>query len=190
MRNSPVTCYDDQVHADVALAASFYDSHQFDAIEQLLAPWFQRIVDDPRIVMPMTRVMLLNTLARARVMTGNGEWTELYRASASILGEVNPPDLARTWNYLVFGLLRNKRFEEAAAAIAEIERVPGITDFSRWILRFNQADLNRRLGNLWRHQEMETAFSTLEFPGHPFGFYMQGNRPSTRTRIARRGEAI
>jgi hypothetical protein len=95
--NSFVRSYDGQAQADVTLAAALYGSHRFQEMETLLEPWCQGLHADPLIVEPMTRVMVYNTLARARVVSGQAGWEGLFRRSEGILQEWDPTDLPRTW---------------------------------------------------------------------------------------------
>jgi hypothetical protein len=165
--------YDEEAEADVVLAASLYDPHRFREMEQILDPWNDRVIADPKIVSPMTRIMIFNTLARARVITGRGGWDELFRRSETILIDWEPTELSRTRSYLAHSLLRSGRMDDAEEVIAQIASDPGLGTLTRWFLGFLQAELSRKRGTTWISDEMENRTQNTRSLGHPFGFYFQ-----------------
>ncbi len=172
-RGGDATSYDEHAQADVIHAAALYDPHRFDEMEAVLGPWLHRLEGDPLLVAPETRVMVFNTLARARVLRGPDGWRELFARSLEVLARRDPLDMPRTWNYLVHGLLRHGELDEAGEVLARAECHPARGDFSRWLLRFLQAEYARRRGELWTDPEMEASPGEPRRLGHPFGFYFQ-----------------
>jgi hypothetical protein len=157
----------------VILAAALYGSHRFQQMQDLLDPWCARLDADRLIVTPMTRVMVFNTLARARVISAGAGWEDLFRRSQDILLEWDPTDLPRTRCYLAHGLLRNGRLAEACEVFRSIEEQPGLNDLSRWLVRFHQAERARQLGEHWSSGEMEITSQEGRRIGYPFGLYYQ-----------------
>src|SRR5262249_13929587 len=86
-RTSVATSYDRQAQAAANLAAALYDAHRFRESVEILIPWSERLAADPLICNPITRVMVFNTLGRARVILGDGSWQELFCRSEEILRE-------------------------------------------------------------------------------------------------------
>ncbi len=182
--SSKASSYDDQAEADTNLAASWYDPHRFGDMVDILEPWLEKLTRDPLLVSPETRIMVFNTLARARLITGRGEWSELFRRSDGIQREREPTDLPRTWNYLAHGLLRHGQFEAADSVIVQIESRLPTTGFSRWFCRFLRAEYHRSRGQQWDSGEMEEALREKKRVGHPFGFYFQATaRQPGRDRV-------
>jgi hypothetical protein len=173
-RDQVAGSYDEQAQADVLCAAALYDPHRFSEIEELLAPWLQRLDRDPWLVLPETRVMVLNTVARARVVLGKPGWEDLFQQSLDILHRRDPVDMARTRNYRAHGLLRHRRTEEAGVVLCENDTATARNEMSRWMLRFYQAEYVRQRGVTSTDQEMEGARSDNRGRiGHPFGCYFQ-----------------
>jgi hypothetical protein len=171
-QTSRASSYDDQARADVTYAAALYAPHQFEEIRRLLDPWREQLTADPLRVAPFTRVMVFNTLGRALVALGRAGWEELFRRSEELLGEFEPTDLPRTWSYLAEGYLHDGRLSEADEALRRIAVHPGLSEMSRWFMRFYQADAARRRGEIWDDPEMERAAVSRRV-GHPFAFYLQ-----------------
>jgi hypothetical protein len=165
--------YDDQARADVVHAAALYDPHRFEEMASILEPWYERLARNELIVSPESRVMVFNTLARARVILGQGEWVGLFRQSEAILHEREPTDLPRTWNFLAHGLLRHGLSREADSVLAQAETWPGMSDMSRWFCYFLRAEYYRSRGRPWDRKEMEVVPGEHERAGHPFAFYYQ-----------------
>jgi hypothetical protein len=171
----PVTGnYDEQAQADVVRAAALYDPHLFEEMDSLLSPWLLRLEEDSRIVLPETRIMVLNTLARARVILGRPDWEAMFRKSLEILRQRDPTDAARTRNFLAHALLRNRRTDEAGVLLDELDRDIDRSEMSRWMLRFYQAEHARQSGKCHTDPEMEDSpRKNGNRLGHPFGFYFQ-----------------
>lgn len=172
-RASAVSSFDEQAQADVLLAAALYDAHRFAQVEGLLAQWCERLISEPLLAAPITRVMVFNTTARARVIAGLSGWDELFRRSQDILREWEPTDLSRTGCYLAHGLVRDGRLDEARAVIDEVENQPDVNAFSRWTLHFLRAELTRQRREVYTSDEMEASARQPIPVGHPFGFYFQ-----------------
>jgi hypothetical protein len=172
-RASAAGSYDGQAQADVILAAALYGSHRFQQMEDLLDPWCKHLDEDRLIVTPMTRVMVFNTLARARVISGRAGWEELFRRSEDILRVWDPTDLPRTWCYLAHGHLRHGRLNDAWKVIRQIEDQPGLNELSRWLSRFLQAEHYRQRGEPRTFEEMEVTSQGRRGVGYPFGLYYQ-----------------
>jgi len=192
---SKASSYDDRAQADVIHAASLFDPHRFSSMVDILEPWLEKLTKDSLLVSPETCVMVFNTLARARVILGRGEWMELFRRSEAILREREPTDLPRTLSYLAHGLLRNGLLKVANSVLLQAESCPAIPDFSRWICRFLRAEYHRSGGQQWVDEEMEAAPKVKKRAGHPFGFYFQAtarqpgrNQDDARERFRRAGE--
>jgi hypothetical protein len=165
--------YDAQALADVSLAAALFDSHRFEETVGILQPWYERLAAEPLIVLPMTRVMVFNTLGRARVTRGDTGWEEPFRRSLDILLQWEPTDLPRTLCYLAHGFIRHGLPKDAEEVLRQIEEHPDIHEVSRWFLRFYQAEQARRGGMQWISEDMENASPDRGRVGHPFGFYFQ-----------------
>jgi hypothetical protein len=172
-RMTSFTSHDEQAQADVIHAAALFDPHRFEEMEQILEPWVPRLAGDPLLVAPETRVWLFNTLARALVILGRGNWQELFEHSLDILQHRDPFDMPRTCNYLAHGLLRHGPLHEAKAVLVRAEQCPGMSNFSRWMLRFHRAEHARRCGRCWTDREMEDSPHQTRRLGHPFGYYFQ-----------------
>jgi hypothetical protein len=171
-RTSRASSYDDQAQADSTYAAALYAPHRFEEICRLLDPWREQLTADPLRVTPFTRVMVFNTLGRALVALRRAGWEDLFRRSEELLGELEPTDLPRTWSYLAQGYLHDGRLSEAEEVLRRIAVHPGLSEMSRWFLRFYQADAARRRGEIWVDPAMERAVVSRRV-GHPFGFYFQ-----------------
>ena len=169
---SALACYDEQARADVTYAASLFAPHRFADIRQLLAPWREVLVADPRRVSARTRVMVFNTLARALSAEGELGWELLFGESEALLRQVDPADLARTWSYLAHAFLKRGRTSDAAVVLDRVEQHPGLGDVSGWFMKFLQAEGARQSGQLWSDPEMERAAPSARV-GHPFGLYLQ-----------------
>jgi hypothetical protein len=165
------TSFEEQLAVAVEHAAAFYDWHRFAEMADLLEPWLTEVEAAPRRFQPETRVRLFNTLARARVILQRPGWEDLFRRSLDLLARRDPYDLGRTYGYLVHGLLRHQRVEQARAALDECAALP-MVPLSRWWLRACEADWARQTGRLWTDPEMEAGPPPAQ-PGHPFAFYLQ-----------------
>lgn len=167
------TSYDQQARATAVYAASLYDLHCFDDICHVLTPWCRRLTKHPLIVAPLTRVMVYNTLARAMVVTRSTGWESHYYCSLKILSEIDPFDRGRTYNYLLHGLLREGRLDEAEQVVCTAQSLPAISEFSKWMLGFGRADLACRRSTIWSDPELDAVSESNEISGHALGFYLQ-----------------
>ena len=165
--------YDQQALAAAVYAASLYDLHSFSLMERVLAPWCRRLKRNPLLVAPLTRVAIFNTLARAQVAMDAVGWESHYETSLAILSNVDLFDRARTYNYLLHGLLRGERLDEAEKVVNTILALPSMSTFSKWMLGFFRADLARRRATMWSDSELDTESHSNEVAGHALGFYLQ-----------------
>jgi hypothetical protein len=82
------------------------------------------------------------------------------------------------------GYLRHGRLREARQILRRADP-DNLHDnrFSRWMLRFLQAELARRGGQIWTDAEMESQSVAHTRLAHPYGFYFQATaRQRGRTR--------
>lgn len=165
--------YDQQAMAAAVYAASLYDLHSFSQVERVLAPWCRQLQGKPLLVGPMTRVAVFNTLARAQVAMSALGWEGHYETSLAILSEVDPFDRARTYNYLLHGLLRAERLNDAETVISTVLSLPSLSKFSKWMLGFLRADLARRKATMWSDSELDSESQSSKVAGHALGFYLQ-----------------
>lgn len=165
--------YDQQAMAAAVYAASLYDLHSFSQVEHVLAPWCRQLQRKPLLVCPLTRVAVFNTLARAQVARAGMGWEGHYETSLAILSEVDPFDRARTYNYLLHGLLRAERLNDAETVISIVLSLPSLSKFSKWMLGFFRADLARRKATMWSDSELDSESQANEVAGHALGFYLQ-----------------
>jgi hypothetical protein len=179
-RTAAATCYDEQASADVIHAAALFDPHRFEDMERLLVPWEERLTRNPLLVLPETRVMVFNTLARARVLLGRDSWQDLFGRSLELLRQRDPHDMPRTWNYLAHGLLRYDRQDEAEEVLLRIEGLEAMTPMSRWMARFHRAELERQRRRMWSDAEMEGAPDQPSQFSHAFAFYFQATARQPR----------
>lgn len=165
--------YDQQALAAAVYAASLYDLHSFSQVERVLAPWCRQLQRKPLLVGPLTRVAVFNTLARAQVAMTVMGWEGHYETSLAILSEVDPFDRARTYNYLLHGLLKAERLNDAETVIRTVLSLPSLSKFSKWMLGFFRADLARRKSTMWSDSELDSESQANEVAGHALGFYLQ-----------------
>jgi pentatricopeptide repeat protein len=165
--------YDQQALAAAVYAASLYDLHRFSHMVRVLTPWCRELRKNAFLVAPLTRVAVFNTLARAQVAMEATGWESLYESSLEILSAVDPFDRARTYNYLLHGLLRAKQLDEAEMVVKTILDLPSMSKFSRWMLGFFRADLARRKATTWSDSALDTEAYSAEVAGHALGYYLQ-----------------
>jgi hypothetical protein len=170
----PLSSDDEEAAAAAEYAAALFDNHQFADVPPVLERWAEAAALTPRCFRPLTRVMVWNTLARARVILGRGGWEELFRQSLDLnrrLGDVD--NVGRTASYLVHGLLRVGRTDDASA---ELERVglrrDPLPPADPW-RGFDLANAARYAGDRWEHPELDRACPVTSGPKHAFGLYLQ-----------------
>jgi hypothetical protein len=90
---------------------------------------------------------VFNTLGRVESVAG-GDWLSKFRATLKL--QTNDlAEAARTYCYLTRALARHGMLAEAEAALAEVEGLPHMPDFSGWELAFVRAEVARRRGQVW-----------------------------------------
>jgi hypothetical protein len=167
------TSYDERADAAAEYASALFDAHCFADMPSLLKRWLQEMERNPQQLRPETRVKVLNTLGRARVILGEEGWAGLFRRSLELQERLDPGAVPRTKCYLIHGLLRHGLLTEARAEFETLGPFPGIHDFSGRVLRFLYADLERRAGRCWVDGEMDKLTVGGARPGHPAAFYFQ-----------------
>lgn len=158
--------------ADLEFAAGLFDPADFERMLEILGPWLDRAEVEPLCLSPGLRVRLWNTAARAMVRLRCDGWDALFRRSVDLQGRTDPAGLLRTRNYLIEGLLREGRIDEAERLI-EASALSGPDATSRAMLAFYRADLARRRGSIAVNEAMETARPEVGRANHPLGFYLQ-----------------
>jgi hypothetical protein len=158
--------------ADLEFAAGLFDPADFERMLELLAPWLGRIDADPVCLSPRLRCHIWNTAARAMVRLDRDGWDVLLRRSLDLQRRTDPSGLARTRNYLVEGLLRAQRLDEARREI-ELGEAAGPDSMSWAMLRFLRADLARRQSETWSDAEFDLALPRPGRANHPLGLYLQ-----------------
>ncbi|MCA9193595.1 MAG: hypothetical protein KDB03_17605 [Planctomycetales bacterium] len=165
-RNPLISCYERMADSDNRHAAALYDAHRFGEAVECLEPWFSQLQADPRICFPETRAFLFNTLGRCLVVLGDPRWESVLRESLRIQQTVSPEDVTRTENYIIQGLLKSNRLDEAASCL---DNLSDPKDYYRVWLRAEHA---RRMQTNWSGIEDEAIFA-ISPTFHVFGFAMQ-----------------
>jgi hypothetical protein len=186
-----LTSYDERADTAAEFAATLFDCHRFGEIPPVLEIWIEVIRDDPQKLAPQTRIKVLNTLARARVILGQAGWDELFRRSLEIQERLDHAGMLRTKCYWIHGMLRQGRYDCARNAFDEMEPLGQISGFSGWQLRYLRADLARRIGETWEDPELEQVRPGSARPGHPIAWYLQarGRQLSSSTAHDHRKQA-
>jgi hypothetical protein len=165
-RNPLISCYERMADSDNRHAAALYDAHRFREAVECLEPWFSQLQADPRICFPETRAFLFNTLGRCLVVLGDPRWESVLRESLRIQQTVSPEDVTRTENYIIHGLLKSNRLDEAASCL---DNLSDPKDYYRVWLRAEHA---RRMQTSGSGIEDEAIFA-ISPTFHVFGFAMQ-----------------
>ncbi len=165
------TCHEERAEADIEYAASLYSQHNFQKILQLLGAWVTKFQNDKRILSAFTRVKILNTLGRTKIMLGSHDWVEEFKQSEAILLQVAPSDLPRLWTYVAQGYLRFGRLDEAASVIRQIKNESELEGINQWFLAYLQADLARLKHESWIDPSLDNR-TPSEVVGHPIAFYL------------------
>lgn len=124
--------------------------------------------------------MLHNTYPRLLVATGLDGWEKHFRQSIKLQEVVYATSVGRTRRYLIHGLLRSNRTEDARAELVWYDENT-VDDFTDTFVKYYRAELYRRdpsVGEAFRQDE------PLEDTGrgHAFGFYLQATaRQQDRT---------
>jgi tetratricopeptide (TPR) repeat protein len=196
-RDAEFTCYEEQARAANQVAAALFTAHRFDDICIELAPWQERFQRDQRIVSPQLRALLLSTLARAYSVLNKEGWERLFSESLQLLEHSDVTEIPRTRNYLLHGLLRHQRLDEAQALVESVGDVDQLDPLSRLFFHFYQADLARRRKMRWMASLMEEQSEDTSLPRHPVAFYFQAtarqegcDRSEAARRFSRAGRLL
>jgi tetratricopeptide (TPR) repeat protein len=165
-RNPLISCYERMADSDNRHAAALYDAHRFGEAVECLEPWFGQLQADPRICFPETRAFLFNTLGRCLVVLGDPRWESVLRESLRIQQTVSPEDITRTENYIIHGLLKSNRLDEAASCL------DNSSDPKNYYRVWLRAEHARRMQTVWIGIEDEAIFE-ISPTFHVFGFAMQ-----------------
>lgn len=184
--------------AKTRLAAALFDAHCFEEAEELLSPLVEEIRIRPQIIPGETRVMVLNTYARIQIILARDGWEELLRRSGDIQAKLDPENQVRTRSYLIQGLMRSNRLNEAKAEIDWcLERAQSLDSFSRTFLAYYAAELYRRDSSIGPRYREDSRLESVESSygcGHALSFYWQATaRQPDRTsedRLFRLAKAI
>ena len=123
--------------------------------------------------MPLNRVKIQNTYARALIATGREGWELPLETSLSIQREIFPHDVPRTENYLLLGLIRSGRLAEAGSRIGVPQDWRQFQPMSLWRRAFLRADLARCLGQQWQVEDMDSCEEPPSGCARPLAFYLQ-----------------
>jgi hypothetical protein len=158
--------------ADLEFAAGLFDTADFERMLEILGPWLHRVELEPLCLSPGLRVRLWNTAARAMVRLPRDGWDALLRRSLDLQHRTDPASVPRTRNYLIEGLLRSGKSDEAEQQIVAADESNPDPTSKAW-LAFYRADLARRQGCSWVSPEMEAARPAARLANHPLGLYLQ-----------------
>ncbi len=167
LENNPlISCYERMADSDNRHAAALYDAHRFNEAIDCLEPWFERFRNDPKICLPETRSFLLNTLGRCLVVLGDSRWEQMFEDSLKIQNAVLPGQVARTENFLIHGLLKTKRLEDASQYLYTTNNPSD--PFRTWL----RAEHARQNQMTWSVAEDKAIFK-IDSTSHVFGFAIQ-----------------
>ncbi len=123
----------------------------------------------------LSRVKVFNTVGRAQVILGEGDWEENFRRSLALQRDLDPESVYWTTSFLVHGLLRHRRPEEALRELDALGRLADVPNvWSRGALKAHQAEVARQLREPWGPDpEMEDWCSEPRPPEHVFALYHQ-----------------
>jgi hypothetical protein len=165
---------DEEADAAVEYVASFYDAHQFRRIIEELMPWRARMLAKPRHFRFLTRVKVFNTVGRAQVILKEDGWEDNFRRSLALQRDLDPESVYWTTSFLVHGLLRDRRPEDALSelvALGRLDDVPNI--WSQGALKAHWAEAERQLQRHWTDPRMEDWGPEPRPPDHVFALYHQ-----------------
>ncbi len=166
--NPELFSYQEEVEANVRLAAALFDGHEFEKAESLLSRWVVKVNREMQLIDADSKVKLFNTLGRILIVLNRDGWQELFRRSIELQRLFDPENVVRTQCYLVQGLLR---FDLGAAEKQLVNMEEEDAGSSADFLKFYRAELARRKGDLWEDLKFES--DREKKGGHAFGFYLQ-----------------
>ena len=165
---------DEEADAAVEYVASFYDGHRFGRMADVLTPWRARVLAEPRRFRLLTRVKIFNTLGRAQVILGRPDWEDNFRRALALQRAFDPEFVLWTACYLVHGLLRRRRAEDAQRELEAVGPLEGVENpYSQAALRGLRAELIRQRGGPELDPRMEDWGEAGRPPPHVFAFYQQ-----------------
>ena len=165
-RNPLISCYERMLGSDNRHAAALYDAHRFEDAIQCLQLWLIKLKNDPHICFPETRAFFYNTLGRCLVVMGHSQWDGMIQESLLVQKAVDTANVSRTENYLIHGLLRCNRFEDALVYL-ENDSV-GKDHYRIWL----RAECARRQQITWCDADDQQLF-VIPPTVHVFGFAIQ-----------------
>jgi len=170
--NALITSYDFRANTTLKYAAACYNSHNFFEIKNLLAPWLEKINQDPLILRALTRLKIFNTLARSLVILNEEGWESLFLESEKILQAIEPTDLPRTWNYLAHAYLKTNDLEKAGVLLGKYTE-HHLDDKSRNFLSFLKAELARRNNEIWADADLDSQEASSSKSSEFLMYYFQ-----------------
>lgn len=174
----PISSFQEVVDANVRLAAALFDGHQFTEAIVNLTPFIEKISNNADLLNAETEIKFRNTLGRLRIAVGHTEWELEFRKSLELQKVVDKDGVSRTLCYLVHGLLRVGRLEDAKVELKHLNRLSN-DPFSRTFCRFYEADYRRRSREEWDDGLFEETDNHV--PGYVFGFYLQATARQPRS---------
>lgn len=166
--NRELFSFQEEVEANVRLAAALFDGHEFEKAASLLSGWVVKVNQEMQLIDADSKVKLFNTLGRILIVLNQDGWQELFRRSIELQRLFDPENVVRTQCYLVQGLLR---FDLGAAEKQLVNMEKEDAGNSADFLKFYRAELARRKGDLWEDLRFES--DREKKAGHAFGFYLQ-----------------
>lgn len=181
---------DEWVRAQAALGLYLFDLYRFDEVIAGLGPLWAMAQREPDVLSPDTQASLGNTLCRAWDVTGTGDWEAGLRATLAVMRAEPSLDVERTWGYLVHGLLKRGRLDEASRELRTIGRnAQRFSPFAMTFVGWQEADLARRQGRLATVPglELQLANPAARWSVHPLAYYAQA---TARQPGRSRGDAV
>jgi hypothetical protein len=169
---------DEEADAAAEYAAALYDGHRFEEIPRVLQDFADIVVARPRSFRALTRVKVWNTLGRALVVLGRGNWEDLLRRSLELnTGLRDQGEVARTTGYLVYGLCWHGRADEA---LRELDTAGMLSDSPMSVWQgFAVAKAYLAAGREWHDSDLDAASPETHKPKHAFGLYLQATARQT-----------
>lgn len=177
MEQGDLATFDDLARSDTTYASQIFHLAEFDKIVELLNPWSDRIIREPRSFSIETRVAVFNTLARTlaqRLSDADGYRVarSYFDRSLDLQHRTQPDSCARTLNYVVTAALRCGVYSEARRGLDEAWKLLLPRDtLSRGYLLASEACLAMSEGRSWHTDEIEGANPRPSLPPFAVGVY-------------------